>query len=148
VISERQFGTLLRAAVDARDALRRLPRTEWNSERALARRTAAREATKALAVAAGYTLADATHVVQHASERGYTLPWEVAARVDAIDQARIAAQNERADNPITLDELERFLGDFAAEVSMDLDKGLSGYGEGTVSIARKLATRLGLEWKA
>lgn len=52
-----------------------------------------------------------------------------------------------AEPTIGLDALEQLLGDFAAEVSMDLDKGLLGYGKGTVKIARKIATALGLEWK-
>ncbi len=85
---EREIADLAAEAVAARNALKSLHRTEWNSRRALGRRRDAMAATTAYAKAAGYTVADACHVVQALAEPAYLLPGEVAARDNAVDSAR------------------------------------------------------------
>lgn len=56
----------------------------------------------------------------------------------------VSSCEELGEEPLTREELERHLADFAAEVSLDLERGLSGYGPGAVRIAQKIARRAGL----
>jgi hypothetical protein len=138
------LAALTLAAVNAGRELRRY-NARSNDAKWRELSSAAMRASGAFSRAAGYTVSDGAAVVQHLVDPTWTLPADVAYRVGLVDARRAAAViAEYAEGPLTRKELEKLLADFAAEVSMDLEKGLAGYGEGTVRIAERIAKRAGL----
>jgi hypothetical protein len=140
------LAELTLAAVETgREVRRYRSRVRGNDARHRELSTAAMRASGAFSRAAGYALSDGSMVIQHLVDPTFTIPAIAAARIAIVDARRgAAAVAEMAEGPLTRAELERLLADFAAEVSMDLDKGLDGYGEGTVRIAERIAKRAGL----
>jgi|1185.fasta_scaffold175097_2 hypothetical protein len=81
-------------------------------------------------------------IVQDRKGRWSTLSTAVESFVPLPDERRDPGNAEP--QPVTREELERLLADFAAEVEMDVAAERSGYGPGTVKMAEKIAERLGI----